>query len=238
MAKKFLAQIDMQVAPTEPSHVARLQDVEDIVAGRVKSPVLAATTANLAATYNEKTLTASGNGALAVDGVTVAAGDRILVKNQTDRTQNGVYAVTDAGDTDRPFVLARATDFDASSELISGVRIAVASGVSNRGVWYLSSPAPLTLDSSNLEFVRDTATSEAKKAVYTITGDDTTVQFDFSHSWGTKDVMAALYDVSTDEAVVADFRCTSVNDVRVTFATAPATGENYRLVLMTVVNTI
>jgi hypothetical protein len=85
--------------------------------------------------------------------------------------------------------------------------------------------------------VRDTPTSSAVKAAYGITGDGTTAQFDFSHSWGTKDITYALYD-SADEAVMAEFKCTSVNAVRVTFAVAPAVGENYRLVVMAVISNI
>jgi phage I-like protein len=169
-------------------------------------------------------LTAVNDGALVTDGVTVAAGSRILVKDQTDRTQNGIYEVTAAGDASNPFVLTRASDCDRSEELISGVRIAVAAGTSNRGVWYLSSPAPLTLDSSNLDFVRDTATSQAAQAAYDIAGDGSNAQFDFSHSFGTKDVICALYDAATDEQVAADIKLTSENDVRVTFGEAPAAG--------------
>ena len=156
MVRKFLSQIEMQVAPTAPTHVARLQDVEDKVNRTVKSPVRVATTGNLAAAYDsdEKTLTATADGALTVDGVAVAAGDRVLVKDQTDKTQNGIYTVTVLGDASTAFVLTRATDFDSNNELIPGVRIHVAAGASNSGQWYLSSSGTLTLDSSNLEFVR------------------------------------------------------------------------------------
>ena len=238
MAINLVSQIDMRVAPTAPTHVARLQDVEDLMAGKVKSPVRVATTGNLAATYDadEKTLTATAAGALTVDGVSVAAGDRVLVKDQTDKTQNGIYTVTVLGDASTEFVLTRATDFDRSEELIPGVRISVAAGTSNKGVWYLSSSGSLTLDSSSLDFVRDTALTQAVKAVYSIVGDGATVQFDFSHSWGTRDVSFALYDATTFEVVIADYRCTSVNDVRVEFGYATAVGENYRLVLTAVLD--
>lgn len=59
-------------------------------------------------------LTGSTNGALVVDGVTVAAGKRILVKNQTTSYQNGVYTVTQQGTGSLPYILTRATDYDTS----------------------------------------------------------------------------------------------------------------------------
>jgi hypothetical protein len=238
--EKYLSQILMLVPPTADEHVVTLGVVRDMIEGHLKDPVRAATTANLAATYDgtAKTLTALAFGALAVDGVTLSAGERVLVKDQTDKTQNGIYAVTVTGDVSTAFVLTRASDFDRSEELLSGVHINVAGGVSNKGTWELSSPAPLTLDSSNLEFARVTAPDKAVKAVFDISGDGSTSVFGFSHSWGTKDVVHTLYDASTDEEVVAEFRRTSVNDVEVTFGVAPAAGQNYRLALMTVISNL
>lgn len=89
----------------------------------VKESVVAATTANLSATYDNTagTLTGSANGAIAIDGVSVATGDRVLVKNQTDLTENGIYVVTDTGaDGVRAFVLTRAPDADTANELTGG----------------------------------------------------------------------------------------------------------------------
>lgn len=89
----------------------------------VKESVVAATTANLSATYDNAvgTLTGSANGAVAMDGVTVALGDRVLVKNQTDLTENGIYVVSDTGaDGVRAFVLTRAPDADSAEELTGG----------------------------------------------------------------------------------------------------------------------
>ena len=89
----------------------------------VKESVVAATTANLSATYDntDGTLTGSANGAIAIDGVSVATGDRVLVKNQTDLTENGIYVVTDTGaDGVRAFVLTRAPDADTANELTGG----------------------------------------------------------------------------------------------------------------------
>jgi hypothetical protein len=232
---KFSSQIQMNVPPTADSHVVTLGVLNDTVNGKLKSPVRAATTGHLDATYASKVLTAGANGALLIDGVTLLAGDRVLVKDQTDKTQNGIYAVTDPGDTSNPFVLTRASDFDNSSELISGVNIYVAEGTSNAGDWKLASPAPLTLDTSNLVFKRAMPTNQAVMSAYDIIGDGSTAQFDFSHSFGTKDVIYSLYEVSTGEEIITDVKRLSVNDIRVEFGAIPAVGENYRLVVMAVV---
>ena len=75
------------------------------------------------------TLTASANGAFpAQDGVTIAVGGRILVKNEATAANNGVYVLTTAGSVSTPWVLTRAVDFDTAAEMtvVSGVPNAVA----------------------------------------------------------------------------------------------------------------
>lgn len=101
--------------------------IQEIAAGYdPKESVVAATTTNLDATYAAgsdpsnpgvgATLTANSAGALVVDGVTVQAGDRVLVWKQDDATQNGIYVVTNPGDASNPWVLTRATDCDGNPE--------------------------------------------------------------------------------------------------------------------------
>lgn len=77
---------------------------------------------NLNATYNQPggpgvgvgaTLTNAGTlAAFAPDGPTAAPGDRILIYNQTNQFENGVYVVTTVGDGSTPWVLTRASDAD------------------------------------------------------------------------------------------------------------------------------
>lgn len=70
-------------APSAASDAARLQDVQNAQAGiDIKPSVRVATTANIDLTTG---------GLLTIDGVTVAAGNRVLVKNQTTASQNGLY---------------------------------------------------------------------------------------------------------------------------------------------------
>ena len=78
------------------------------------------TTGNLTATYNNGTAgvgaTLTNNGTLAAfapDGPTASPGDRILIYNQTNGFENGVYTVTTVGSGSVAWVLTRATDADS-----------------------------------------------------------------------------------------------------------------------------
>ena len=90
----------------------------------VKDSVKIATTANLSATYNNAggTLTNSGsNAALSLDGITVVAADRVLVKDQSTAAENGIYVVTTVGDGSTAWVLTRSEDANVSAEMTGGV---------------------------------------------------------------------------------------------------------------------
>lgn len=102
------------------------------------NPCNVATTANLTATYINgssgagATLTNSGTQAvLSIDGLTLAVGSRVLVKNQTTNTQNGVYVVTDVGSASTNWVLSRSTELDFYTQFIRGMVIQVFAGTTN-----------------------------------------------------------------------------------------------------------
>lgn len=98
-----------QLDPTNPQDSATKNYVDNLVQGLdAKASVHAATTVNIAnlATGAPNTL----------DAVTLVQGDRILVKDQTTATQNGIYVVTTLG-TGANGIWTRATDADAWAEL-------------------------------------------------------------------------------------------------------------------------
>lgn len=103
-----------------------------------KKAVLVATTAALTVTFSSaaNTLTNAGTlAALNIDGVALAVGDRVLVKNQASALQNGIYAVTTVGSASVAWVLTRTTDANTSSKLASAL-VAVDAGATNGGdVW-------------------------------------------------------------------------------------------------------
>lgn len=144
--------------------------VDSVAAGLdVKASVVVATTAALAAcTYNNgssgdgATLTGNASGALAnIDDVGLSAGDRLLVKDQADASQNGVYVVTRVGDGGAAFILTRADDFNASSEFVGSPFFFVESGTDNGAHGFVSSMvnAP-TLGSTDLDFYQFSAPGE------------------------------------------------------------------------------
>jgi co-chaperonin GroES (HSP10) len=111
--------------PTAAQDAATKNYVDGVAQGlNVHDSALVATITNLAWTYANgsadasqgtgigATLTNSSTGTSAIDGYTVQLNDRILVKNQTTKTQNGIYTVTVAGTTGVSTVLTRATDAD------------------------------------------------------------------------------------------------------------------------------
>lgn len=110
-----------------------------------KRAVRVATTSDLTATttYNNgasgvgATLTNSGTqAALVIDGINMAANDRVLVREQDSATlENGLYTVTNIGSGSTNWVLTRATDFDNSpdGEIIPGDFVPVEEGTTYSG---------------------------------------------------------------------------------------------------------
>lgn len=103
----------------------------------IKASVRASTTANI-------TLSAPQT----IDGVSLIAGNRVLVKNQTAQQDNGIYTVA-AG------AWQRATDADVSAEVNSGMFTFVEEGTVNLGVGYvLTTPNPIVLGTTALIFTQ------------------------------------------------------------------------------------
>ena len=97
-----------------------------------------ATTACLTSTYNNgssgvgATLTNAGTqAALSIDGQTMVAAERALIKDQTAACHNGIYTVTTVGDGSTNWVMTRATDFDTSTNITSGAFTFVETGTTN-----------------------------------------------------------------------------------------------------------
>lgn len=114
--------------PVSPADAATKQYVDDVAQGlNIHAASYAATTANLNATYSNgtsgvgATLTNAGTqAAFSTDGVSPSLNDRILVKNQTTTSQNGIYTLTTVGSGSTNWVLTRATDFDSAVEIAGG----------------------------------------------------------------------------------------------------------------------
>lgn len=105
--------------PSGATDGANKQYVDNVARGlRWKEAVRVATTAN------GTLATAFANGQ-SIDGVTLATGDRILIKDQSDGSQNGIYIVNASG------APTRALDADGGTELAPGTAVTVTEGTSN-----------------------------------------------------------------------------------------------------------
>jgi hypothetical protein len=124
--------------PTDPTDAATKAYVDASRLGLdVKDSVRVATTGNI-------TL----SGVQTIDGVTLVAGDRVLVKNQSTASTNGIYVVASGA-------WNRALDFNASQDVTSGAFTFVEAGTANADSgWVLSTLNPITVGTTALSFVQ------------------------------------------------------------------------------------
>jgi len=106
----------------------------------VKDSVRVATTANI-------TIATALNNGDTLDGVTLATNDRILVKNQSTGSENGIYVVAASP--------ARATDFDANAEVTGGAFTFVEEGTVNADSgWVVTTNGAITVGTTALSFAQ------------------------------------------------------------------------------------
>ena len=135
------AKITSVATPSADTDAATKGYVDGVVNGLdVKKSVDFASTANVAGTYNNGagTITASSNGALSMDGGSPSNGQRVLLKDQSSNVQNGVYVVTNSGGAGSQYVLTRAADADAASEITGGAFFFVEQGSANADNGYVT----------------------------------------------------------------------------------------------------
>ena len=100
----------------------------------VKDSCRVATTANLTVTYdqtNKRLDNAGTQAALSIDGVTLSVNDRVLVKDQTEARQNGIYKVTDVGSNSSNWRMERSSDTNTGAQLTGGSFTFVEEGTAN-----------------------------------------------------------------------------------------------------------
>lgn len=127
--------------------------------------------ANGAAGVGATLTNAGAMAALSIDGVSVAVGDRVLVKNQVSTFQNGIYVVTTVGSGAVNWVMTRATDYDQAADIAEDQVVLVNQGTVSAGLAYQqTSPAPFVIGTSPITFALMNAGSSANFSWYTITG--------------------------------------------------------------------
>jgi hypothetical protein len=154
--------ITLHADPSSSLHAATKQYVDNTASGVIAKPqVLGATTANIDATYSNgtagvgATLTHNTNGVFPAESGGAsgwAVGKGILVKNQTNKAQNGRYYVSNMGSISTPYVLTRCTYCDEASE-IPGAYIFVQDGTNAGTGWIqvVADPATFVVGTDNID---------------------------------------------------------------------------------------
>lgn len=138
---QLLVQTQIATAPSAANDVVNKTYVDAIAQGlKWKAPVRALSSADI-------TLSAPQT----IDGVSVIAGDRVLVAGQTAGEDNGIYLVAAGAWT-------RTTDADASSEILQMAVFVEEGSLYADTAWVCSTDAPITLGTTPLTFVQFSST--------------------------------------------------------------------------------
>lgn len=128
--------------PTNALEAATKQYVDAVSEGlHVHASCHAATTANI-------DLSTGAQNTSVIDGVTLATGNRLLVKNQTNKTQNGIYVVNATG------AATRAVDFDSPTEIDGGDFVFILYGTINGETGWVQTNTVGTIGVSDIEFTQ------------------------------------------------------------------------------------
>ena len=144
---------DVTQSPTGTTKPYQVLQLANYILGNlglyVYAPVLAATTANLTATYNNgisgvgATLTNAGTqAAFVLDGQTGVLNGRYLVKNQSSPVQNGIYTLTNIGSATTNWVLTRSADFNQPANIVNGGIVYVIYGSTLSNTYWQDSFTP------------------------------------------------------------------------------------------------
>jgi hypothetical protein len=151
------------------------------------------------------TLTGQTNAALQVDGVTLSAGQRVLVKNQAATLQNGVYDVTRQGDgSTLPYILTRATDYDNTIDVQAGDLTVILSGSLANSAWVQQTGGTITFGTSAITFAQfSSAAAGVSSFVTTLNGLTTTSSTGAVSLGGTLGIAGGGTGATTAQAAIS-----------------------------------
>lgn len=135
--------------PTFARDLITKEYADSIINGlRWKQSVDAASTMNVSL---------AGSGALSIDGVAITNGLRVLLKDQTDSTQNGIYRATIGGGI---WSLARTDDMDTGSDFPAAT-VAVEAGTANdNSIWICANDDAPVIGTAAISFVKYTTLAD------------------------------------------------------------------------------
>ncbi|WP_018407937.1 hypothetical protein [Methylocystis rosea] len=240
--------------PTAAQHAATKAYVDSAVEGLAwKDSVRVATQSNL-------NLASPG---ASIDGISLSAGDRVLVRAQSTPAENGIYiwngaatpatrapdcstaaeleqAVTtvEEGTSAGASYRQTAVNFTLGSGVVSWSAFGTAAGAaseSSAGVAEIATQSEADSGVDDARFVTPLklANWSGRKLKYaTDVGDGSATQYTITHNFNTRDVQVEIYRNSGNyDSVIVDVERTSVNAVRLTFASAPSSNQ-FRVVVL------
>jgi hypothetical protein len=196
-----------------------------------------------------------------IDGVTLATGNRILLKNQATGSQNGIYTVNATG------APTRALDADTNAEITASFAVFVEEGTVNADSgWTLTNDGTVTVGTTALVFTQFTGLGQVTAGAgltktgntlnvgagtgITVNADDVAVDttvvarkytttigngaltsIAVTHSLGNQYVHAQVFDATSNVLVDCDVTLTSSSQTTFGFSVAPTTNQ-YRVVII------
>lgn len=206
------------------------------------------------------TLASSFENGDTVDGVVLATGNSILIKDQASGSENGIYTVNASG------APTRRADADVSAEVTAGLAVLVTEGTVNADTgWLLTTNDAIVLNTTALVFTQFTSlgqilagagltktgitldviggtgitvaadlvsidTAVVVRKFAATYGDNAATSFNIDHNLNTLDVTVEVYRVSDGVKVEVDTTHSTANRVVLVHAVAPTTGQ-YRCVV-------
>lgn len=190
---------------TDADELVNVQTMSNFIqgAGLLKEAVRAATT------VNGTLATAFENGTI-IDGVTLATGDRILLKDQTDASENGIYVVAAIG------APSRAADYNEDSEVLRGTSVSVLEGTENTATLWVQTAEDPVVGTDDLVFQQ-----LPPPTVYTASTGIQLVGTDFRLNLMTN---SALYILANQLSVLVDNSTIATSSIGLIVKTGGITG--------------
>lgn len=146
-------------------------------------------------------LNIAGPGAV-IDGVSLASGDPVLVKNQSDAAENGIYVFSSGG-----AALVRRDDANSAANLLPNTTVYVSEGDTNADTaWTLTADSPIVIGTTNLDW------AQSGGVVPYSAGDGLDLVGMQFRAKADNGIVVSSDGIATDPAVVAHKYSTTIGD--------------------------